>query len=182
METERKQSRKEPVLFLRSLLPHTLTISKTIHTKCLRLLSQTQTCSQAHTNTCRLSLLPAHTVKYTHTHLEYWSCTQLLGRRRRKCWDTLEKEIWINILNVLYIWLTSHGMFPFLLLSFPSFPSSNRQLFTSPARLSPFLFTSLLHQWQCHFISVSVMLLNSRPSWAVTLGSPCHHHIQTDTC
>lgn len=53
---------------------------------------------------------------------------------------------------------------------------------TSLTHISQFYFTSLLHQWQCHFISVSVMLLNSRPSWAVTLRTLSHCHIQTDTC
>lgn len=54
----------------------------------------------------------------------------------------------------------------FLFFSF-LFPPSNELLPTSPASVS------LLHHWQCRFISGSRRLPNSRPSWAVTHRSRC---------
>lgn len=72
--------------------------------------------------------------------------------------------------NKLNMWTVSDGVFPFISLSFSLSP------------LHQLLFPSLLHHYHSDFISVSVSLLNSRPSCAVTLGSLCHHHFQTDTC
>ena len=190
METEKKQSRKDlcyslGVSYHMHTRTHTHTHThthtrththkhthvhtnhfqdnKAIHTKCLRLLSQTQTCSQAYTSACKLSLLQAphnETYREMHTHTKtriIWSCAQLVEGEillRRK-------SEWTYSTYRIYGQLVSHGMLPFLFLSFPFisfffFPRQTAPLcrFSSPS-ISSFIHvpsppTESLYQRICN--------------------------------